>query len=69
MKFNPCITGKCTDQGTHCEGCGRSHEDIAETKKLVKALVDFAQRKGYENSEDFANFIGKSLLNKLQPPA
>jgi hypothetical protein len=69
MKFNPCIPGQCTDQGTHCEGCGRSHEDIAETKKLVKALVDFAQRKGYENSEDFANFIGKSLLNKLQPPA
>ena len=69
MKFNPCISGKCTDQGTHCEGCGRSHEDIAETKKLVKALVDFAQAKGYENSEDFANFIGKSLLNKLQPPA
>ncbi|MDD1608561.1 MAG: DUF1289 domain-containing protein [Methylococcaceae bacterium] len=69
MKFNPCIAGKCTDQGTHCEGCGRSHEDIAETKKLVKALVDFAQRKGYENSEEFANFIGKSLLNKLQPPA
>ncbi|MSP28154.1 MAG: DUF1289 domain-containing protein [Methylococcales bacterium] len=69
MKFKPCITGKCTDQGTHCEGCGRSHEDIAETKKLVKALVDFAQRKGYENNEDFALFIGKSLLNKLQPPA
>ena len=69
MKFNPCIAGQCTDQGTHCEGCGRSHEDIAETKKLVKALVDFAQRKDYENSEDFALFIGKSLLNKLQPPA
>jgi hypothetical protein len=68
MKFNPCISGKCTYQGTHCEGCGRSHEDIAETKKLVKALVDFAQAKDYENSEDFADFIGKSLLSKLQPP-
>lgn len=64
MKFNPCISGKCTDHGTHCEGCGRSHEDIAETKKLIQALVDFAQRKDYENSEDFANFISKSLLNK-----
>lgn len=68
MKFNPCISGKYTDQGTHCEGCGRSHEDIAETKKLVNALVDFARRKGYENNEEFANFISKSLLNKLQPP-
>lgn len=68
MKFNPCIPGKCTDQGSHCEGCGRTHEEIAETKRMVMALVSFAQMKGYENSEDFASFIGKSILNKLQPP-
>ena len=68
MKFNPCISGLCTYEGTHCEGCGRSHEDIAETKKLVGALMEFAGRKGYENSEDFADFIGKSLLKKLQAP-
>jgi hypothetical protein len=66
MKFNPCITGQCTDQGTHCEGCKRTHQEIAETKKLVKALVDFAETMGYENHEDFAEFIGKSVLNKLQ---
>ena len=68
MKFNPCIPGKCTDQGTHCEGCGRSHEEITETKKMVMALVNFAQMKGYENHEDFASFIGKSILSKLQSP-
>jgi len=66
MKFKPCITGQCTDQGTHCEGCGRTHHEIAKTKKMVKALVDFAQTMGYENHEDFADFIGKSVLNKLQ---
>jgi hypothetical protein len=66
MKFNPGITGQCTDLGTHCEGCGRTQQKIAETKKLVLALVDFAQTMGYENHEDFAEFIGKSVLNKLQ---
>ena len=66
MKFRPCISGLCTEEGTHCEGCGRSHEDIAETKTMVKALVGFAQKKDYENSEDFVKFIGQSVLKKLQ---
>jgi predicted transcriptional regulator len=66
MKFNPCIPGKCTEEGTHCEGCGRTHEEIAETKKLVKDLVSFSQKMGYENIEDFSSFIGQSLLKKLQ---
>jgi len=68
MKFNPCIPGQCTEQGTHCEGCGRTHEEIAETKRLVKQLVSFAQAQGYENIEDFADFIGQSVLKKLQNP-
>ena len=69
MKFRPCISGQCTEEGTHCEGCGRSHEEIAETKAMVKQLVCFAQKQGYENIEDFANFIGKSVLKKLQDPS
>jgi len=68
MKFSPCISGKCTEEGTHCEGCGRTHEEIAETKRLVKEVVSFAQAQGYENIEDFASFIGKSVLKKLQNP-
>jgi len=68
MKFNPCIPGKCTEDGTHCEGCRRTHEEIAETKKLVKELVSFSQKMGYENIDDFSSFIGQSLLKKLQNP-
>jgi predicted Fe-S protein YdhL (DUF1289 family) len=69
MKFNPCISGQCTEDGTHCEGCGRTHEEIAETKKRVMALVEFAQKMDYENVEDFAKFIEQSLLKKLQNPS
>ena len=59
MKFSPCISGKCTYTGTHCEGCGRSHEEIAETKKMIMGLVNFAQMKEYENIEDFAKLYRK----------
>lgn len=69
MKFSPCISGKCTEYGTHCEGCGRSHEEIAETKQLVGTVVSFVQKMGYENHEDFVNFVGKNVLKKLQNPS
>ncbi|MCK9397304.1 MAG: DUF1289 domain-containing protein [Methylobacter sp.] len=68
MKFNPCAD-KCTYEGTHCEGCGRSHEEIAETKKMVMALVNFAQTQGYENVDEFANAIGQSIAKKLKKSA
>ncbi len=65
MKFVPC-QDKCTYEGTHCEGCGRSHVEIAETKQLVAGLVDFARKMEYENSEEFANYIAQKVLSKLQ---
>ena len=64
MKFSPC-TGECTEEGTHCEGCGRSHEEIAEMKALVGNLVAFAEKMEYENIEDFANGIAGSIKYKM----
>ena len=66
MIFKPCIPNQCTEEGTHCEGCGRSHVEIAETKALVMNLVNFAQKQDYENHEEFADFIKKNLVKKLQ---
>ena len=64
MKFLPC-TGNCTEQGTHCEGCGRSHEEIEEMKKPVGELVALAKKMEYENVEEFANAVAGSLKYKL----
>ncbi len=64
MKFSRCI-GKCTDQGTHCEGCGRSHDEIAEMKKHVASLTTFAENMKYENIEDFANAVAGSIKYKM----
>ncbi|MCF6250905.1 MAG: DUF1289 domain-containing protein [Methylococcaceae bacterium] len=68
MKFKPCISGLCTEEGTHCEGCGRSHEEIAETKSLVMGLVNFAQKQDYDNVEEFVSFVGKNVVKKIQNP-
>jgi hypothetical protein len=65
MKFNPCID-KCTSEGTHCQGCGRSFEEIAGTKKLVISIVDFIQSQHYDNSDEFVSAISKSVLKKLK---
>ena len=64
MKFNPC-TGKCTDEGTHCEGCGRSHEEIAEMNTLVGDLISFAEKMNYENVDDFADGVAGSIKYKM----
>ncbi len=64
MKFNPC-SDKCTYEGSHCQGCGRSFEEITETKKLVMSIVNFIQSQDYENGEEFVNAISKSVLKKL----
>ena len=64
MKFNPC-TGKCTEDGTHCQGCGRTHEEIAEMKKNVMNLILFAKKMGYENIDEFADTISNTIKYKL----
>lgn len=68
MKFNPCID-QCTYEGSHCQGCSRSFEEIAHTKQLVMSIVNFVQSQDYENSEEFVNAISKSVLKKLQKTA
>jgi len=64
MKFNPC-TGKCTEDGSHCEGCGRSHEEITEMKTLVAGLIGFAEKMNYENVEDFADGLAGTIKYKM----
>lgn len=64
MIFNPC-TGKCTEEGTHCEGCGRTHKEIADMRKPVDDLVALAKKMEYENIEDFSNAVAGSIKYKM----
>ena len=66
MQFSPC-KGKdsCTEGGTHCEGCGRSHEEIARTRALIGAVADYALEMGYENHQEFTAFIAEKAAAKV----
>jgi Protein of unknown function (DUF1289) len=65
MKFTPCAD-LCTSDGTHCQGCGRSHPEIAETKKLIASVVTFIQTQQYENPDIFLEVLNKKVLKKVQ---
>lgn len=60
MDFKPC-TGECTEEGTHCQGCGRTHEEIAQMRQLVGELIAFAQKMEYDNVEEFADGVAGSI--------
>ena len=62
MIFNPC-TGNCTEEGSYCEGCERSHEEIAAMRKPVGDLVALADEMGYENIEVFADAVAASIIS------
>lgn len=66
MQFSPC-KGKdnCTEGGTHCEGCGRSHEEVARTRELIGMIAAYATEMGYENYQDFTTFIGDKAAKKV----
>jgi hypothetical protein len=67
MQFSPCKGGDfCSQEGTHCSGCGRSHEEIAKTRDLVFAVTRFAIEMGYENVEDFTAFVGDKAAKNVR---
>ncbi len=67
MQFSPCKGGdNCTQGGTHCQGCGRSHEEIAETRALIASIAQFALKMGYENVEQFTAFVGDKAAKKIR---
>lgn len=67
MLFSPCRGGDyCTQDGTHCQGCGRSHEEIAETRNLLEMLTAYVLKMGYENVEEFTTFFGDKAAKKVR---
>jgi len=64
MKFSPC-TNQCTSDGTFCQGCGRTHTEIRETKALVGKVVAHLFEYGYEDPENFLKVLEKKSLSRL----
>lgn len=67
MKFQPCVNRTaCTEDGTHCRSCGRSHEEIMRTRLLINSITAFASEMDYENNDDFLTYLTKKVGKKLK---
>jgi len=66
-QFKPCL-GKsyCRDDGLTCLTCGRSLEEIQRTRDLISGLADVASHHQYDNIDEFANYVARRLVKKLQ---
>ncbi len=64
--FVPCA-GKtaCTEDGSHCRGCGRSHDEIARTRAAISALTELALEQGYDNVDAYADYIAARIVKKV----
>ena len=65
--FKPCVSRiACTEDGTHCRACGRSHEEINALRALLNQVADFAVKMDYDNNEEFLDYLKNKVLKKLK---
>ncbi len=65
--FKPCVSRiACTEDGTHCRACGRSHEEINALRNLVNQVTDFALGMDYDNNEEFLEYLKSKVLKKVK---
>lgn len=65
--FTPCINrNACNEDGFHCRACGRSHDEIRETRQLTTQVAEFLQRMAYENPQDFLHYLTRKVEMKIK---
>lgn len=70
MQFKPCVNrNACTEDGTHCRACGRSHEEIAQLRQLVNDTFALISKWDYENPDDLFSYLQKKIEKKLKHAA
>ncbi|HEY7865997.1 MAG TPA: DUF1289 domain-containing protein [Psychromonas sp.] len=65
MKFSPC-TDNCTKDGTHCQGCGRSHQEIQSMSAIGVQLLNHLIEYDYDDPEVFLEIVTNKALQRLQ---
>ena len=65
--FKPCVNRTaCTEDGTHCRGCGRSHEEIAQVRQLINDAYPLVSMREYDNLDEFFAYLRKKIDKKLK---
>jgi len=65
MKVSPC-TDNCTKDGTHCQGCGRSHKEIQSMSAICVQLLNHLIEYDYDHPEEFLEMVSNKALKRLQ---
>ena len=65
--FTPC-KGKtaCRDDGEKCLVCGRSFEEITQTRQVIDALTDLVCAQDYDNVGEFTAYIARKVEKKVR---
>lgn len=67
MPFKPCVNrNACTEDGTHCRACGRTHEEIAQLRQLVNDTFSLIRAWEYDNIDEFFTYLQKKIGKKLK---
>jgi predicted Fe-S protein YdhL (DUF1289 family) len=64
MKFSPCAN-QCTCDGSFCQGCGRSHTEIRESKALLRKVVAHLMEYEYDDPENFLKMLNNKSLQQF----
>lgn len=65
MKFSPCADN-CTKDGTHCTGCGRSHQEIQSMSAIGVQLLNHLIEYDYDDPEVFLEIVSNKALQRFQ---
>ena len=66
-QFKPCVSrSACTEDGTHCRGCGRSHQEINAVREQVALMSAFIRQMQYDNPQDFLQWLQGKVLKRLE---
>lgn len=65
--FKPC-QGKdyCRDDGVTCHTCGRTVREIMDTRRLIEGLAQLALDHGYDNVDEFANYVARKTAKVVR---
>lgn len=65
--FRPCRDrNACTENGSVCLGCGRTHVEIARVRALVDELTNFVSVMHYDNPDEFMAYLTRKVLKKTK---
>lgn len=66
MKFVTCAgRNACTEDGSHCRACGRSHDEINRLRRLTDDMTAFALEMGYDNVDDYLAYLCAKAGKKI----